>query len=285
MINPANRERSGIQGLINNRAGRGIAIAALSVLASTISEGRPSIANASNNFSPDASTSSASGPDPEKCSFKVSVYSVWLRSEPPLNLQLTKSELKKWAIENNQIAGPAPDRIMDLSIDATGRRFGVVTTDKDGIGLTEAGRSIILTEAPIQKGVDRFFKGRWWKTALVDVFDRVTTRKQVEEVLCDCLTNIGIPRWNKNATPEPTVTPTATQEPAAPTLTPTPTSSEVCAPIQAPIPCRTRKSLLNPIEEDPGGEDVEVGRLDFNGRVYSLGIPSSVNQNLFMEAA
>ncbi len=278
-----NKERSRISSFLNSRVGRGLAIAAFGTLAATISEGRPATANASSNIFSEASTAASFGSDPETCWFKFKGFSVFLKSEPPKDIQQNHIELTRWAIENNQIRGPAPDRSMDVSINRTGDFLATITTDADGIGLTKDGRSILKADAPIEKGVERFFNGKWWKMALVNVYDKTTDRTHAFLMYCYCLNNQGVPRWNKDATP--TLAPTSTLESTPqPTQTPIPKPTNICPPVQVQIPCRTKEALLNPVQEDIG-EEVEVGRVVLNDQSFSFMMPRKVYKNLYMEAA
>lgn len=225
------------------------------------------------------SVSSGSG---EECSFKIGAVSVWLKSEPPADLQNAGNPLWEWTISNNQLGGPAGQRILDISAEANNRVIGTMITDDEGVGITEGGSTLIRAEAPKQLGVKRFFKGEWRDTALVKIFDRATNRTHVHEALCDCTYNARVPRWMKaqiTPTVEPTATPALTQEvPATPT--PSPTPGEVCSPVHVQLPCRTKESLFNPNQLD---SQAEIGRSRLGNIDFVMLAPDNVRANLISQ--
>lgn len=207
------------------------------------------------------------------CNFKIGAVSVWFGTEPPVNLQNAGQPLWDWAINNNQITGPAADRTVDISAQADNRRIGTLTTDADGIGRSESGSKYIRGAAPKQPGVQRFFEGKMRDTALVALLDRATNRTHIHEVLCECLYNARVPRWMKTQ-PEAAPTPTPTPVPENPT--PAPTPKEICAPAQVPLPCSTKEMLFEPNKSDT----TEVGRSRLGNMDLIMSLPNSAASNL-----
>jgi len=224
-------------------------------------------------FQGDTSLNSAIG---EECSFKIGAVSVWLKSEPPADLKNAGNPLWQWALDNNQLGGPAGDRTIDISAQANDRAIGTMTTDYEGIARADSGSKLIRANAPKQIGVQRYFEGVMRDTALVKLLDKATNRTHIHEVLCGCIYNARVPRW-MNANTPPTPTPAETQIPAEVPAAPTPTPAEVCPPAFVQLPCNTKDSLFNPNKVDA---EPEVGRSTLGEEVLVMTMPARLRANI-----